>query len=189
MDLKDGEEYLKGTDPNSEDSDLDGFYDGFDVTVGADGQPHLGEMTPKNRFDPFDPYLPTDPLDPDSDDDGLWDGDIALGGLSFYGEYHYGTDPWDPDTDRDGLDDHTEVTVRYKDSAVKWSGSPDNDDKTNPLDPESLNYNFVRCLYFDKMGTMWIGTSTGVNKLKNSKFLHVKQNSYTNSLASSKVQA
>ena len=61
--------------------------------------------------------------------------------------------------------------------------------KTNPLDPESLNYNFVRCIHFDKMGTLWVGTSTGLNKIKNNKFLHIKQTGFDNSLASSKVQA
>jgi ligand-binding sensor domain-containing protein len=61
--------------------------------------------------------------------------------------------------------------------------------QTNPLDNESLNYNFVRDIFFDRSGTMWVGTSTGVNKQKSLKFRHFKQDVSYNSLASNKVQA
>lgn len=61
--------------------------------------------------------------------------------------------------------------------------------QTNPLDNESLNYNFVRALYFDASGTMWVGTSTGLNKQKSHKFSHFKQDISEHSLASNKVQA
>ena len=61
--------------------------------------------------------------------------------------------------------------------------------QTNPLDIESLNYNFVKCLYFDDAGTMWVGTSTGLNKQKRHKFSHFKQDISEHSLASNKIQA
>ncbi len=60
--------------------------------------------------------------------------------------------------------------------------------RTNPLDNESLNYNFVRDIFFDKSGTMWVGTSTGLNKQKNHKFRHFKQDISYDGLASNKVQ-
>ena len=61
--------------------------------------------------------------------------------------------------------------------------------QTNPLDNESLNYNIVRSIYFDASGTMWVGTSTGLNKQKIYKFTHFKQDISKNSLASNKIQA
>ncbi|MFO7933462.1 MAG: two-component regulator propeller domain-containing protein [Bacteroidales bacterium] len=60
--------------------------------------------------------------------------------------------------------------------------------KNNPLDNESLNYNFVRSLFFDVTGTLWAGTSTGLNKQKNYKFQTFQQNVTENSLASNKIQ-
>jgi ligand-binding sensor domain-containing protein len=60
--------------------------------------------------------------------------------------------------------------------------------QTNPLDNESLNYNFVRSIYFDASGIMWVGTSTGLNKQKSYKFTHFKQDISENSLASNKIQ-
>ncbi|KPL23289.1 MAG: hypothetical protein AMS23_06855 [Bacteroides sp. SM1_62] len=61
--------------------------------------------------------------------------------------------------------------------------------RTNPLDNESLNYNFVQCIYFDASGTMWVGTTTGLNKEKRHKFSHFKQDISEDGLASNKIQA
>ncbi|MBN1390799.1 MAG: DUF4129 domain-containing protein, partial [Candidatus Thermoplasmatota archaeon] len=130
--LMDGLEYRMGTDPNDPDTDQDGLYDGYDVID------HFGELSGRNKFDPFRPYGPTDPLDPDCDDDGLWDGDtVIIGGSVFYGELQTGTDPNDPDTDGDMLSDHYETVASYKDPKVKWSDSPSHFNKTNPLDPDT----------------------------------------------------
>jgi ligand-binding sensor domain-containing protein len=60
---------------------------------------------------------------------------------------------------------------------------------TNPLDNESLNYNFVQCIYFDASGTMWVGTTTGLNREKRYKFSHFRQDISEDGLASNKIQA
>jgi len=74
------EEYQRGTDPNVEDTDMDGVEDG--------GGTFVSEM-----------MTGTDPLNPDTDSDGLNDGD----------ELTAGADPFNPDTDGDtvpdGIDD------------------------------------------------------------------------------------
>jgi len=78
------EECQRGTDPNEEDTDMDGLSDGVEDGGGA----FVSAM-----------MTGTDPLDPDTDNDGLNDGD----------ELAAGTDPFNPDTDGDtvpdGLDD------------------------------------------------------------------------------------
>ncbi|MFW3145981.1 MAG: transglutaminase domain-containing protein [Thermoplasmatota archaeon] len=138
--LLDGKEYEMGTDPNREDTDGDELWDGYDVPFGPDGKSHMGELTPRNRFDPHAPYRPTDPLKADTDGDGLWDGaNLMVGEAFFHGEYTHGTDPHRNDTDRDGLSDHYEVTVQYTESYVKWDpfSSGTVDIRTNPLDPDT----------------------------------------------------
>ncbi len=60
--------------------------------------------------------------------------------------------------------------------------------ETNPLDNESLNYNFVQSVFNDRSGTLWVGTSTGLNKQKKYKFQVYKQDITEESLASNKVQ-
>jgi ligand-binding sensor domain-containing protein len=61
--------------------------------------------------------------------------------------------------------------------------------QTNALNNESLNYNIIRSIYFDASGILWVGTNTGLNKQKNYKFSHFKQDITENSLASNKIQA
>lgn len=61
--------------------------------------------------------------------------------------------------------------------------------QSDALDNESLNHNIIQSIYFDASGTMWVGTSTGLNKQKNFKFSHFKQDISENSLASNKIQA
>lgn len=61
--------------------------------------------------------------------------------------------------------------------------------KNNPLDNESLNYNYVQSVFSDRSGTLWVGTSTGLNKEKSYKFRAYKQSFGENSLASNKIQA
>ncbi|MGA1866060.1 MAG: transglutaminase domain-containing protein [Thermoplasmatota archaeon] len=143
--LDDGMEYRMGTDPNDPDTDQDGLYDGYDI---AD---RFGELTGRNKFDPFHPYGPTDPLDPDTDGDGLWDGEnVLIGGSFFYGEFPRGTDPNEPDTDADGLTDHFEFISEYDDPKVKWSDSPSDHKKTNPLDPDTDGGGMVDGLEVEK---------------------------------------
>ncbi|MBN1540283.1 MAG: DUF4129 domain-containing protein, partial [Candidatus Thermoplasmatota archaeon] len=143
--LTDGIEYKMGTNPNAEDTDGDSLYDGYDVGD------HFGELSGRNKFDPFDPYGPTDPLDPDSDDDGLWDGeDLLIGNSFFYGEFPRGTDPNEADTDSDGLTDHFEFFTEYEDPKVKWSDSPSDHKKTNPLDPDTDGGGMVDGLEVEK---------------------------------------
>lgn len=78
------EECQRGTDPNVEDSDMDGLSDGVEDGGGT----YVSET-----------MTGTDPLNPDTDSDGLNDSE----------ELTVGTDPFDPDTDGDtvpdGIDD------------------------------------------------------------------------------------
>ncbi len=74
------EECQRGTDPNEQDTDMDGLSDGVE-----DGGGTFVSAT----------VTGTDPLVADTDDDGLNDGDELVAG----------TDPFDPDTDGDTVPD------------------------------------------------------------------------------------
>ena len=74
------EECQRGTDPNEQDTDMDGLSDSVE-----DGGGTFVSAT----------MTGTDPLDADTDDDGLNDGDELVAG----------TDPFDPDTDGDTVPD------------------------------------------------------------------------------------
>ncbi len=89
------DEYLQGTDPQSDDSDNDGLKD--NVETGTEtyvDQSNTG----------------TDPLNPDTDGDGLLDGaeDPAE---AFVDENQSGTNPLIVDSDGDGFDDGLEVLI------------------------------------------------------------------------------
>jgi len=74
------EECQRGTDPNEQDTDMDGLSDSVE-----DGGGTFVSAT----------MTGTDPLDADTDDDGLNDGDELVAGA----------DPFDPDTDGDTVPD------------------------------------------------------------------------------------
>lgn len=137
--LNDGTEYRMKTNPRDNDTDGDGLWDGYDVPIGPDFQPHPGELTPRNRFDPANPYPPTDPLDPDTDGDGLWDGgNTSVEGSFIRGEYEYGTDPTRSDTDRDGLSDPDEIMIHRTNPLLNdtdGGGMPDGKEIELGLDP------------------------------------------------------
>lgn len=102
--LTDGLEITIGTDPNNNDSDGDGIFDGLENRV------HDTIIDPARNE--------TDPLDPDTDDDELYDGTekglVAPqgGGTPAYfiadADPATTTDANDPDTDGDGIQDGNE---------------------------------------------------------------------------------
>ena len=83
--LSNGDEILRGTDPEDEDSDDDGLIDGDEVY----GRNNTYGYT-------------SDPKKNDTDDDGISDG---------FEVNNYGTDPLDSDSDNDGLSDGYEFAV------------------------------------------------------------------------------
>lgn len=86
-------EYLTCTDPNDDDTDDDGLFDGHETGTGT-----FVDATNTG----------TDPLIADSDGDGLPDGAENNSG-TFVGEADTGSNPNESDTDGDGLDDGVEV--------------------------------------------------------------------------------
>ena len=89
------DEYLSGTDPQSDDTDADGLKDADETNTGT-------YVDPTNTG--------TDPLNPDSDGDGLLDG-TENPNLPFVDENQAGTNPTIVDTDEDGFDDGLEVLI------------------------------------------------------------------------------
>ena len=87
------EEYIRGTDPNNDDTDDDGVLDGNE-----DGGGTFVSATETG----------TDPLVADTDEDGLADG-VEDGGGTFVSATQTGTDPNKADTDGDKQKDGFEV--------------------------------------------------------------------------------
>ena len=87
------EEYIRGTDPNNDDTDDDGVLDGNE-----DGGGTFVSATETG----------TDPLVADTDEDGLADG-VENGGGTFVSATQTGTDPNKADTDGDKQKDGFEV--------------------------------------------------------------------------------
>ncbi|MHA2276633.1 MAG: hypothetical protein ACXAC2_12735, partial [Candidatus Kariarchaeaceae archaeon] len=142
------DEYLWGTDPASNDTDVDGVIDGEEV--------HVYFTDPLN-VDTDDDGLSdgeeiftyiTDPNDPDSDNDCLPDGmEIIYGldpnfpdaiedtdgdGLSNYEEFFAGTDINLGDTDSDTLSDYDEVKI------YRTNGNSTDTDNDNLTDPDEI---------------------------------------------------
>jgi hypothetical protein len=140
------EEYQQETDPKNDDTDGDGFPDGWEVDYGfnpldssypAPNDDEDGDgLTNQEEYD-----LGTNPKNADTDGDELPDGweveygfdptdpddpgasgDYDSDGLTNLEEYQQETDPTNPDTDGDGRTDGEEV-----------HGSP----ATDPLDPDT----------------------------------------------------
>jgi hypothetical protein len=141
------EEYVNGTDPNSDDTDGDGAPDGWEVEHGLDPTNATSAtldddgdgLTALEEF-----FNSTDPADPDSDDDGIWDGyevthglnplDLVDGmrdddqdGLDNLEEFGANTDPDDDDSDDDGIPDGWEVGMGLDPLVHDSSEDPDND--------------------------------------------------------------
>ena len=89
------DEYLQGTDPQSDDSDNDGLKDNVETGTGT-------------YVDQTD--TGTDPLNSDTDGDGLLDG-AEDPGLPFVDQNQAGTNPLNTDSDADGFDDGLEVLL------------------------------------------------------------------------------
>ena len=87
------EECQRGTDPNEQDTDMDGFLDGVEDDGGAFVS---ATMTG------------TDPLNSDTDGDGLLDG-VEDNGGTFVDATQTGSDPNKEDTDGDGFADLLEI--------------------------------------------------------------------------------
>ena len=105
------EEYIRGTDPNNDDTDDDGVLDGNE-----DGGGTFVSATETG----------TDPLVADTDEDGLADG-LEDGSGTFVSATQTGSDPNKKDTDGDGAKDGFEVV----------EGSNPNDSSSFP-DPADL---------------------------------------------------
>jgi hypothetical protein len=104
------QEYETGTDPNDQDSDDDGLFDGNE----ANGSSNLFNG------------LATDPADSDSDNDGANDGQ-ENGSLNT----EFGNAPTNPkvaDTDADGMSDGYELTCNSAGTAL----NPNDDGTTDP---------------------------------------------------------
>lgn len=81
--LSDKDELRLGTNPDDNDTDGDGLFDGLESKDGLEIE-----------------TIGSDPLDTDSDDDGIADGDEVN---------NHGTSPINPDSDGDGFEDRLEV--------------------------------------------------------------------------------
>lgn len=94
------EEAALGTDPNNNDTDGDGFWDGHEVNVTG-----TNPLSADTDGDGLNDYLEahdllTNALNPDTDGDGLTDGQ----------EFNtYNTDPKNIDSDNDGYSDKAEI--------------------------------------------------------------------------------
>ena len=118
-----------GTDKNSEDTDGDGLYDGYElIYLGTDS---LKQDTDGNGINDGDEdpdkdglsnvkesELNTDPNSDDTDNDGLSDGDEVN---------KYGTDPLKFDTDEDGISDGDEVSLGLDPQKTATDGTPDSE--------------------------------------------------------------
>jgi len=104
------EEYLNGTDPNSNDTDNDGLPDGYEVVWG---------FNPLNSGDAN--------ADPDGD------------GLTNLQEFSGGTNPYDADTDGDGLSDSLDMFPNDPNETIDFDGdgvgdNADQDDDNDGVD-------------------------------------------------------
>lgn len=120
------EEYENGTDPNDEDSDDDGLWDGPEVDATL------------NDFTTPTGYAATDPADPDSDSDEAGDGD----GVNDFDEItgalngNYGNAPTDPnsrDSDGDLMSDGYELA-----NNLLGGLDPNTDDANDDLDGDTI---------------------------------------------------
>ncbi|MGI9241081.1 MAG: lectin-like domain-containing protein [Verrucomicrobiales bacterium] len=89
------DEFAVGTNPMSDDTDMDGLLDQFEDLTGI-------YVNPTSTG--------TDPRLADTDDDGYLDG-VEDNSGSYTDEENTGTDPNNPDSDEDGLPDGSEIAV------------------------------------------------------------------------------
>jgi hypothetical protein len=92
---------LKGYDPNDNDSNNNGLYDG-DEDYDGDGLSNKGEI-----------LVGTDPVNPDTDGDGIRDGSEDRDGdfVNDGDEVRKGTNPFLADSDGDGVSDTDEIAL------------------------------------------------------------------------------
>ena len=76
-----------------------------------------------------------------------------------------------------------EIDINYNPEKITFDNH-----KFNPIDQESIGYNFVQKLFFDRSGVLWVGTSVGLDKQKGFKFGHVKMDISHVNLGSNKIQ-
>lgn len=114
----DFDEINAGTNPNSQDTDLDGLIDSWEIYLAVGDIPGF-----KN--------IPMDPLNPDIDGDGFLDGEELTLNVSrslvypFVGVfvfYPYGSSPVSADTDGDGLTDDYEILNSMNANATDTDG-------------------------------------------------------------------
>ena len=138
------ESWIYGTDFLLNDSDADGFLDGWEVSNGCDplNATDVAEDLDGDMLgDVYEIYLGIDAEDPDTDDDGLVDGfeyhvlgtnpllnDSDSDGLSDREEYEHETNPLLSDSDSDGIIDSDEML---------WNEDIDDDSLINAMDVDS----------------------------------------------------
>ena len=115
--LTNGEEYVQGTDPGSDDTDGDGLKDGEEIAAGTDpasadtDDDGLNDKVESNSGTFVDGNdTGTDPNNDDTDGDGLPDG-VETGTGTLVDENDTGTNPVLADTDGDGCKDRQEINV------------------------------------------------------------------------------
>jgi hypothetical protein len=117
------QEYFFGTNPQSNDTDLDGMDDGWEIENNLDPKrsDHSEDFDNDSLINYLEKQFKTDPHDPDTDDDSLNDGaETLLGwpGMLISGVYttepgtpRYFSNPLSDDSDNDGLKDYDEIKV------------------------------------------------------------------------------
>jgi hypothetical protein len=110
--LSDGEEYYHlHTSPGTSNADGDSLpdaYEGLHACLDTDTADGGLDPDGDGRTNLAEYQAGSDPCDPDTDNDGLCDGSIAVGGACIAGEMNRGTSPLSADTDGDGLSDLAE---------------------------------------------------------------------------------